>query len=49
VRNRRFVLDWGWPLVVFLLLALVPKLGFSIPKLFDQPIDSPGTLALLSA
>jgi len=49
VRNRRFLLDWGWPLAVFTLLAFVPKLGFSIPKLFDQPIDSPGTLALLAA
>jgi branched-chain amino acid transport system permease protein len=47
--KRRLVNDWGWPLVVFGLLAFVPKLGFSIPKLFDQPIDSPGTLALLSA
>jgi len=49
VRDRRFVLDWGWPLVVFALLAFVPQLGVSIPKLFDQPIDSPGTLALLAA
>jgi branched-chain amino acid transport system permease protein len=43
------VLDWGWPLAVFVLLAFVPKLGFSIPKLFDQPLNSPGTLALLAA
>jgi len=49
VTNRRVLLDWGWPLAVFGLLAFVPKLGFSIPKLFDQPIDSPGTLALLAA
>ena len=49
MRSRRFLLDWGWPLAVFTLLAFVPKLGFSIPKLFDQPIDSPGTLALLAA
>jgi branched-chain amino acid transport system permease protein len=47
--NRRLVNDWLWPLVVFGLLAFVPKLGVSIPKLFDQPIDSPGTLALLAA
>ena len=47
--NRRLVNDWLWPLVAFGLLAFVPKLGFSIPKLFDQPIDSPGTLALLAA
>jgi branched-chain amino acid transport system permease protein len=48
-RRRRLVVDWFWPLVVFILLALVPKLNFSIPKLFDQPISSPGTLALLAA
>jgi len=47
--NRRVVLDWVWPLVVFGALAVVPKLHVSIPKLFDQPISSPGTLALLSA
>jgi branched-chain amino acid transport system permease protein len=49
VTNRRLVLDWLWPLVAFAALALVPKLDVSIPKLFDQPISSPGTLALLSA
>jgi branched-chain amino acid transport system permease protein len=49
MRSRRLVLDWGWPLAVFGLLALVPTVGVSIPKLFDQPIDSPGTLALLAA
>ena len=47
--NRRLLNDWLWPLVVFGLLAFVPTLGASIPKLFDQPIDSPGTLALLAA
>jgi branched-chain amino acid transport system permease protein len=47
--NRRLVYDWGWPLVVFVALAFVPKLNVSIPKLFDQPISSPGTLALLAA
>jgi branched-chain amino acid transport system permease protein len=49
MRDRRLVLDWAWPLAVFGLLAFVPMLGVSIPKLFDQPIDSPGTLALLAA
>jgi len=48
-QHRRLVSDWLWPLVVFGLLAVVPKLDFSIPKLFDQPISSPGTLAVLSA
>jgi len=47
--DRRAVSDWLWPLVVFGALALVPKIGADIPKLFDQPIDSPGTLALLAA
>lgn len=47
--NRKLVNDWLWPLVVFVLLALVPKLNVSIPKLFDQPISSPGTLALLGS
>ncbi len=47
--RSRLVADWGWPLVVFVALAFVPKLNVSIPKLFDQPISSPGTLALLSA
>ena len=49
MRNRRVVADWLWPLVVFGALALVPKLNVSIPKVFDQPISSPGTLALLAA
>jgi branched-chain amino acid transport system permease protein len=49
IGNRRVILDWLWPLVVFGVLAVVPKLDVSIPKLFDQPISSPGTLALLSA
>ena len=47
--DRRTVADWLWPLAVFGALALVPKIGADIPKLFDQPIDSPGTLALLAA
>jgi branched-chain amino acid transport system permease protein len=47
--NRRIASDWLWPLVVFALLAVVPEISVKIPKLFDQPIDSPGTLALLAA
>jgi branched-chain amino acid transport system permease protein len=47
--NRKLVADWLWPLVAFGALAFVPELHVSIPKLFDQPISSPGTLALLSA
>jgi branched-chain amino acid transport system permease protein len=49
VRGRLLVGDWLWPLVVFGALAFVPKLNVSIPKLFDQPISSPGTLALLAS
>jgi branched-chain amino acid transport system permease protein len=49
IRRRQLVLDWFWPLAAFSLLALVPKLSFSIPKVFDQPISSPGTLSLLAA
>lgn len=47
--NRKLIADWLWPLVAFAALAFVPELHVSIPKLFDQPISSPGTLALLSA
>ena len=47
--RSRLVADWLWPLVVFGALAFVPKLNVSIPKLFDQPISSPGTLALLAS
>jgi branched-chain amino acid transport system permease protein len=49
VRRRPLVNDWLWPLVVFGLLAFVPKLNVSIPKVFDQPVSSPGTLALLAS
>jgi branched-chain amino acid transport system permease protein len=47
--RSRVVGDWLWPLVVFGALAAVPKLHVAIPKLFDQPISSPGTLALLAS
>jgi len=47
--RRTLVSDWLVPLAVFGVLAFVPKLSFSIPKLFDQPISSPGTLQLLAA
>jgi branched-chain amino acid transport system permease protein len=47
--SKRFVADWLWPLAVFGVLAVVPALNVSIPKLFDQPISSPGTLALLAS
>jgi branched-chain amino acid transport system permease protein len=47
--NRRLAANWLVPLAVFGLLAVVPELGFSIPKIFDQPVSSPGTLALLGA
>jgi branched-chain amino acid transport system permease protein len=47
--SRGVVKDWLWPLAVFGLLAFVPALHVSIPKLFDQPVSSPGTLALLAS
>jgi branched-chain amino acid transport system permease protein len=47
--SRRLVADWLWPLVVFGALAVVPELNVSIPKIFNQPISSPGTLALLAS
>ena len=49
MRRRRLVADWIWPLAVFGALAVVPALHVSIPKLFDQPVSSPGTLALLAS
>ena len=47
--QRRFLSDWLVPAAVFGVLAIVPVLSFSIPKVFDQPISSPGTLQLLAA
>jgi branched-chain amino acid transport system permease protein len=47
--SRRAAADYAWPLVVFAALAFVPELNVKIPKLFDQPISSPGTLQLLGA
>jgi branched-chain amino acid transport system permease protein len=49
VRRHALVSDWLWPLAVFGALAVVPALHVSIPKVFDQPISSPGTLQLLGA
>jgi len=47
--RRPLVANWLWPVTVFGLLAVVPWLNFSIPKIFDQPVSSPGTLALLAS
>ena len=49
MRLRGVLSDWLVPLAVFGALALLPELHVSIPKLFDQPISSPGTLQLLAA
>ena len=46
--NRRVVADFVWPLAVFGALAFVPRIGWSIPKLFDGAVSSPGTLQLLA-
>jgi branched-chain amino acid transport system permease protein len=47
--RRALLSDWLVPLAVFAVLAVVPEMSVSIPKLFDQPISSPGTLQLLGA
>lgn len=49
MKRGLLVSDWLLPLAVFAALAVVPELHMSIPKLFDQPISSPGTLQLLGA
>jgi branched-chain amino acid transport system permease protein len=36
------------PVVLVVALALVPRIGVDIPKLFNGPMDSPGTLQLLA-
>jgi hypothetical protein len=35
---RRAVADFAWPLVVFVALAFVPRIGWNPPKLFDDAI-----------
>jgi branched-chain amino acid transport system permease protein len=47
--RRDVASNWIVPLAVFGALAFVPLLHVSIPKLFDQPVSSPGTLQLLGA
>ena len=37
------------PIGLFVALAFVPKIGADLPKLFNGPINSPGTLQLLAA
>jgi len=46
--RRRLLADVVFPLVVFVALAFVPKIGLDIPKVFDSAISSPGTLQLLA-
>jgi branched-chain amino acid transport system permease protein len=41
--------NWVWPVAAFAALSAIPFIHLSIPKVFDQPIDSPGTLALLGS
>src|SRR5918996_1156721 len=36
------------PPLVFRLLALVPQLSVDIPRVFDGPLDTPGTLQILA-
>jgi branched-chain amino acid transport system permease protein len=46
--SRRVTADYVWPAAVFAALAFVPKVGVDVPRLFDGPISSPGTLQLLA-
>jgi branched-chain amino acid transport system permease protein len=46
--KRRLLADVAFPVVVFVALAFVPKIGLDVPKLFDNAISSPGTLQLLA-
>ena len=39
----------GFPLALVVALAFVPRIGADIPKLFNGPINSPGTLQLLAS
>jgi branched-chain amino acid transport system permease protein len=45
MRNARAVLV---PVVLFVVLAFLPRLSIDIPYVFAGPIDSPGTLQLLA-
>ena len=44
----RRVWTFGLPVALLVGLALVPKIGAEVPKLFGGPINSPGTLQLLA-
>jgi branched-chain amino acid transport system permease protein len=46
--NRKALADYVVPAAVFAALAFVPKLGWDLPKVFDSPVSSPGTLQLLA-
>ena len=46
--SRRALSDFALPAAIFAALAFVPKVSADIPKLFDGPISSPGTLQLLA-
>ena len=42
------ILSFAIPVAVFGVLALVPTFSVDIPKLFDGPLDQPGTLQILA-
>ena len=44
----RRLASYAVPVGVLVVLALVPKLPFDIPVVFNGPLDSPGTLGLLA-
>jgi branched-chain amino acid transport system permease protein len=44
----RRVVTFGLPVALVVALAFVPRIGADIPKVFNGPINSPGTLQLLA-
>jgi branched-chain amino acid transport system permease protein len=44
----RRIVSLGVPVAVVVALAFVPRIGADIPKLFNGPVNSPGTLQLLA-
>jgi branched-chain amino acid transport system permease protein len=45
---RRLAWGVGLPVALVVALAFVPRIGADIPKLFNGPVNSPGTLQLLA-
>jgi branched-chain amino acid transport system permease protein len=45
---RRLAWTVGLPVALVVALAFVPRIGADVPKLFNGPVNSPGTLQLLA-